>query len=72
MRFNNWLREEADAQRDMLLTSMDKLPDQLSELQSVLLLGEISSVRLARVYQAMTHMVSEIHLLVTLMAQGKT
>ncbi len=66
MAYNNWLREVADKQQDMLLVSMDKLPAQLSALQSVLLQGEISSDRLARVCQAMTHLVSEIHLLVTL------
>ncbi len=64
MEYNNWLREVADKQQDMLLRSMDKLPAQLSALQSVLLQGEISSVRLTRVCQAMTHLVNEIHLLV--------
>jgi len=50
---------------------MDKLPEALSELQSVLLLGEISSARLTRVYQAMIHLESEIHLLVTLTGVSK-
>ncbi len=53
-------------QLDTLLKNMDKLPDQLSALQSVLLLEEISSDRLIRVSQAMIHMVEEIRLLVTL------
>jgi len=66
MQYNNWLREVADKQQDMLLRSMDKLPAQLSALQSVLLLEEISSVRLTRVCKAMTHLVEEIRLLVTL------
>ncbi len=66
MGYNNWLREGAEQQQDMLLKSMDKLPAQLSALQSVLLLEEISSVRLARVCQAMTHLVEEIRLLVIL------
>ncbi len=66
MGYNSWLREEADKQQSLLLESMDRLPDQLSELQSVLLLEEISSVRSARVLQAMIHLESEIHLLVTL------
>jgi len=40
------------------------LQAQLSVLQSVLPQGEISSVRLTRVSQAMIHLGSEIHLLV--------
>ncbi len=56
-------------QQDMLLRSMDKLPVQLSELQSVLLQEGISSARLTRVLQAMTHLEGEIHLLVTLMEE---
>ncbi len=71
MAYNNWLREAADKQQDMLLESMDKLPDQLSALQSVLLQGEISSARLTRVCRAMIHLVSEIHLLVTLTEVNK-
>jgi len=45
---------------------MDKLPAQLSALQSALLLGEISPERLGRVLRAMIHLEKEIHLLVTL------
>jgi len=69
--YNSWLREAANVQLDTLLKNMDKLPDQLSELQSVLLLEEISSARLARVSQAMIHMVEEIRLLVTLTEVNK-
>jgi len=64
MGYNNWLREEAEELRSTLQKNTDRLLVQLSVLQSVLPQGEISQARLARVSLAMTHLGSEIHLLV--------
>lgn len=66
MGYNNWLREEAEGQLSLLQKNTDRLLAQLSVLQSVLRLEEISSARLTRVLQAETHLMSEIHLLVIL------
>jgi len=66
MQFNSWLREEAQSSQNMLRKNTDKLQVQLSVLLSVLQQEEISSARLARVLQAMTHLESEIRLLVIL------
>jgi len=66
MGYNNWLREEADAQLNLLLKNTDRLLAQLSVLRSVLLREGISSDRLTRVSQAEIHLMSEIHLLVIL------
>jgi len=64
--YNSWLREEAQKQNSMLLKNMDKLRVQLSVLGSVISLEEITSERLERLSLAVNHVMTEIHLLVTL------
>ncbi len=69
MGYNSWLREEAQNSLSLLNKNTARLLAQLSVLQSVLLQEEISSARLARVLQAQIHLMTEIHLLVTLKGQ---
>ncbi len=64
--YNNWLREEAQDCRNLLAKNMDRLQVQLSVLDSVICLEQISTQRLERVSVAITHVLTEIHLLVTL------
>jgi len=64
MAYNSWLREEANSSRNTLIKNTDRLLAQLQVLQSVLLLEKVSSVRLTRVSLAMTHLMTELHLLV--------
>jgi len=66
MGFNNWLREEAEEQQGILRKNTARLQAQLSVLLSVLQQEEISLGRYRRVSRAMTHLMSEIHLLVIL------
>ncbi len=64
--YNNWLREEAQSSRHMLSKNMARLQAQLSVLDSVISQEGITTVRFARVSQAMVHLMTELHLLVTL------
>ncbi len=64
--YNNWLREEALDSRSSLRRNMDRLQAQLSVLDSVICLEQISTQRLERVSVAIIHVLTEIHLLVTL------
>ncbi len=64
--YNNWLREQAQESRSLLQKNMDRLQAQLSVLDSVICLERISTQRLERVSAAITHVLTEIHLLVTL------
>ncbi len=64
--YNSWLREEAQERNNMLRKNMDRLQVQLSVLGSVISLEEITSERSARVLQAVNHLMTELHLLVTL------
>ncbi len=66
MSYNNWLREEATRQNSMLRKNTDRLQAQLRVLQSVILQEEITSERSVRVSMAMVHLMTELHLLVTL------
>ncbi len=64
--YNSWLREEVQEQNNTLRKSMDRLQAQLQVLPSVISLEEITSERSARVLQAVIHLMTELHLLVTL------
>ncbi len=64
--YNNWLREEADVRNSILRKNTARLQAQLSVLDSVILQEEITSVRSERVCTAMVHLMTELHLLVTL------
>ncbi len=64
--YNNWLREEALSSSNMLHKNMARLRDQLQVLESVISLEEITSERLERVSTAVNHLMTELHLLVTL------
>ncbi len=65
MGYNSWLREQVLDSKDMLSKNTVRLLAQLSVLQSVLRLEEMSSQRLTRVLVAENHLMTEIHLLVT-------
>ncbi len=64
--YNSWLREEATEQSNTLHKNMARLRVQLSVLESVISLEEITSERSARVLQAVNHLMTELHLLVIL------
>jgi len=64
--YNNWLREEAVESSNTLHKNMARLQVQLQVLESVISLEEITSERLGRVSQAVNHLMTELHLLVTL------
>ncbi len=62
--YNNWLREEAQNSRDLLLKNTARLQAQLRVLDSVISQEMISSQRLTRVLVAENHLMTELHLLV--------
>jgi len=64
--YNNWLREEAVSSSIMLRKNMAKLRAQLRVLESVISLEEITSERSVRISMAVNHLMTELHLLVTL------
>ncbi len=64
--YNSWLREEAQERNNMLRKNMARLQVQLSVLDSVISLEEITSERSARISLAVNHLMTELHLLVTL------
>ncbi len=64
--YNSWLREEGQNSRNSLRKNTDRLLAQLSVLDSVILPEETTSARLERVSWAMVHLMTELHLLVTL------
>ncbi len=64
--YNNWLREEALGCRSLLTKNTARLREQLLVLDSVICLEQTSIQRLERVLAAITHVLTEIHLLVTL------
>ncbi len=64
--YNNWLREQALSSKDTLKKNTVKLQQVLLVLESVIYQEEITSVRFARVSAAMIHLITEVHLLVTL------
>ncbi len=64
--YNSWLREQAQESKNLLTKNMDRLQAQLSVLDSVICLEQISTQRLERVSVAITHVLTEIHLLVIL------
>jgi len=64
--YNSWLREQAQNSKTMLSKNTARLQAQLSVLDSVILQEEITSERFARVSTAMVHLMTELHLLVTL------
>jgi len=70
MSYNNWLRDTAQKQNSMLRKNTARLQAQLSVLDSVISLEETTSERLERVSTAMVHLMTELHLLVTL-TEGK-
>ncbi len=70
MGYNNWLREEAEDSKNMLHKNTVRLQAQLPALESVLLQAKISSNQLVRVSVAMTHLMTEMHLLVTLVTEA--
>ncbi len=71
MSYNSWLREEAASSSNMLRKNMDRLQVQLSVLDSVISLEEITSERLGRISLAVNHLMIELHLLVTLTEEKK-
>lgn len=64
--YNSWLREEAIDSSDMLRRNMARLQAQLQVLESVISLEEITLERLERISTAVNHLMTELHLLVTL------
>ncbi len=64
--YNSWLREEAKSSRDTLLKNTARLQAQLQVLESVILPEEIIMERSERVSTAMVHLMTELHLLVTI------
>ncbi len=64
--YNNWLREEALNSKTTLEKNMAKLQQVLPVLDSVISQEGITSARFARVSAAISHLIVEIHLLVTL------
>ncbi len=64
--YNNWLREEAQEQSSTLLKNMARLLDQLQVSESVILQAGITLERYERVSQAVNHLKTELHLLVTI------
>ena len=66
MSYNSWLRGEAQNSSSLFRKNMDRLQAQLLVLDSLILPEEITSERYARVSMAMVHLMTELHLLVTL------
>ncbi len=66
MSYNNWLRDTASDSRAMLKRNSERLQVQLSALDSLICQEGISTERFARVSLALIHVMTEIHLLVTL------
>jgi len=66
MSYNSWLREEANVLNSTLRKNTDRLLVQLQVLHSVISPEEITSERLERVSTAMVHLMTELHLLVTI------
>jgi len=64
--YNSWLREEAQNSSNTLHKNMARLQAQLQVLESVICLEEITSERLGRISLAVNHLMTELHLLVTL------
>ncbi len=64
--YNSWLREEAQSSSNMLRKNMGRLSVQLQALDSVISLEAITSERLERISTAVNHLMTELHLLVTL------
>ncbi len=71
MSYNNWLREEAENSSRLLRKNMVRLQAQLQALESVICLEEITMERSARLSTAVIHVMTEIHLLVTLIGPGR-
>ncbi len=70
MQYNSWLRDTAEKSKNTLVKNMARLQVQLQVVQSVLLQGEISTLRLTRVSAAINHLETELHLLV-IMTPGR-
>ncbi len=72
--YNEWLRDTNNKSEQELLKNMVKLQAQLSVVQSVLQeeIGTVASQahRVTRVNLAMIHLMTEIHLLVTMKEVG--
>ncbi len=66
MSFNTWLRDTAQESRSTLSKNSARLRAQLSVLDSLICQEGISTERFARVSLALIHVMTEIHLLVTL------
>ncbi len=68
MGYNTWLRDTSVKLSSMLKQNTVRLQAQLSVLLSVLELetGTVDSHRVYRVNQAMIHLMTEMHLLVTM------
>ncbi len=66
MGYNSWLRGQAQESRSMLAKNSARLQVQLSVLDSLICQEEISTERFERVSLALIHVMTEIHLLVTL------
>ncbi len=64
--YNSWLRDTAVEQNSLLRKNTARLQAQLSVLDSLILPEETTSERYARVSLAMVHLMTELHLLVTL------
>jgi len=62
--YNSWLREEALSSKSILLKNTARLLAQLQVLPSVISQEETTSERFVRVSTAMTHLMTELHLLV--------
>ncbi len=62
--YNSWLREEALNSKSSLRKNMGRLQAQLRVLESVISQEAITTERFARVSTAMTHLMTELHLLV--------
>ncbi len=69
--YNSWLREEALDLRQQLRKNTARLQAQLSVLDSVISPEGITLGRFGRISLAMTHLMTELHLLVTLIEQEK-
>jgi len=67
--YNSWLREQALSSRSTLEKNTAKLRLVLQVLESVTSQEGTTSVRFARISAAMVHLITEIHLLVTLTEQ---
>ncbi len=64
--YNNWLRDMAVNSKKELRLNMAKLQQALLVLESAISQEETTSGKYARVSIAMVHLLTEVHLLVTL------